>query len=202
MVYYVFLIFSGILISCQQQIPLDKKLEFQISYFHDGEIFSSTMKTITTENPKLDIFFFKQYFNKFYGIPKFLTKQAYQGQKVSKWALEDNPKDWDHNWIDTYQYDSKGRIIEYTYSGCGICSNLPWGYKLKYDKNNQVSEQEIYRQILPKPYLENDSLKTDYVISGEIVKRVVLKYNQKGNINKLEQYEYGEIRETIELINP
>lgn len=176
-----------------------KSLDFKVSTnYSEGK--SYLIKTKTIENPKskIDIFFFKKHFNKFYGLPKKLINKKLKNQEITEWNFKDKPQELEENWKEVYTYDSAGRLIEYKYSGCIICSQMPWGYKLFYNKDDDIIEQQIYF-LEKKFYVEKDKMKINYVFNNEMNSNIKLTYNNR-NIIKFEKRSNNEIEELIELI--
>ena len=158
-------------------------------------------KTETIPNPKskIDFYFFKEHFYQFYGLPKVLIKESLKNQEITEWKFKDRPKELFENVTETHTYDSDGKLIEYKYSGCNICSQFPWGYKLFYNKNNDIIEQQIYN-LEQKIYAGKDGIKAKYELRDEMHKNIKLTYNNSGDIIKLEKFVKNELEELIELV--
>ena len=103
------------------------------------------------------------------------------------------------NWMETYTYDSDGKLIEYKYSGCTICSQLPWGYKLIYNDKNDIIEQQVYF-LEQKVYAEKDGLKVKYELKDEMKSNVKLTYDENRNIVKFEKIGINGLEELIETV--
>lgn len=174
-------------------------LNFKISTnYLDGISYLEKNKTIKHSDSKIDIYFYKKHFAQFYGLPKRLINKKLKGRKITKWAFEDRPKKRNKNWTEFYKYDSEGKLIEYKYSGCEICSQFSWGFKLIYNKNNKVIEQLIYN-LTPKPIIENGVIKTKFDFK-EMMRQIKLTYDKEENLVKLEEFGVNGIKELIELL--
>jgi hypothetical protein len=157
----------------------------QVKVFHkteyiNGNFYRQTNDTIKAANEQLDIYFFKRHFFSPYYLPKKFVNQQYKNKKVSVWQNPNGKKDYRRNWEDTYTYDSIGRVTNYTYSGCFICSSLSYSYTVTYNSLGQV--ERIFNTMNMK-----DAFK--------------LFYNSKGDIVKLEEYLFDKVETKIELAN-
>uniref|UniRef100_UPI0037DDD574 hypothetical protein n=1 Tax=Zhouia sp. PK063 TaxID=3373602 RepID=UPI0037DDD574 len=175
-------------------------MNFKISTnYLDGKSNLTNTKSIPNPNSKIDINFFKEHFLEFYGVPKELTKKNLKDQEITEWKFKDKPKELMENWKEIYTYDSDGKLIEYKYSGCTICSQIPWGYKLLYNKNNDIVEQQIY-YLEQKVYAEEVGLKVKYELKDAMDKNIMLTYDNNRNIVKLEKIGKDGLEELIELV--
>lgn len=182
--------------SCAQ----NNNLNFKISTnYVDGIPNLTKKKTIENPDSEIDVYFFKEHFAQFYGLPNELTKENLKNQEITEWEFKDKPKELLENWTETYSYDSDGKLIEYKYSGCTICSQLPWGYKLIYNKNNDIVEQQVYH-LYQKIYAEKDGLKVKYELKDEMERKIKLTYDNNRNIIKLEKTGKNGLEELIELV--
>ena len=125
--------FLTFLLGCGQNDSLNFKIS---TNYLDGKSYLSKTKTIVNPFSEIDVYFFKEHFNQFYGLPKKLINGNLKNKEIIEWQFKDKPKELLENWNEIYTYDSDGKLIEYKYSGCEICSQMPWGYKLIYNKNN------------------------------------------------------------------
>lgn len=174
-------------------------LVFKVSTnYSDGKSYLIKTKTIENTKSKIDVFFFKKHFNKFYGLPKKLINRKLKNQEITEWNFKNKPQNLEENWKETYTYDPKGRLIEYKYSGCTICSQMPWGYKLFYNTDDDIVEQQIYF-LEKKFHVEKDKIKVNYVFNNEMSNHIKLIYNNR-NIIKFEKRSNNEVEELIELI--
>jgi hypothetical protein len=182
--------------SCAQNNTLNFKIS--TNYF-DG--IPNLTKTKIIENPdsEINVYFFKEHFAQFYGLPNELTNENLKNQEITEWEFKDKPKELLENWTETYTYDSGGKLIEYKYSGCTICSQFPWGYKLIYNQNNDIIEQQVY-YLEQKVYAEKDGLKVKYELKDEMERKIKLTYDNNRNIVKLEKTGKSGLEELIELV--
>jgi hypothetical protein len=96
------------------------------------------------------------------------------------WRDSKGKKDYQKNWENTYTYDSLGRVTSYTYSGCFVCSNLPYNYTVTYNSAGQVDR-----------IFSTNNLKDGFKFS----------YNKKGDVIRLEKYLLNKLETVIELAN-
>ena len=175
-------------------------LNFKISTnYLDGKSYLTKTKTIPNPHSEINVYFFKKHFAQFYGLPNELTNENLKAQEIIEWKFEDRPKELSENWTETYKYDSNGKLIEYKYSGCNICSQLPYGYKLLYNQNNDIIEQQVYF-LEQKVYAEKDGLKIKHELRDEMERKIKLTYDNNGSIIKLEEIGKNGLEELIELV--
>lgn len=111
---------------------------FSKTAYVNGAIFRQSKDTIKTVNEPLDIYFYKRHFFTPYYLPASFTDLRYKNKTISVWNDPGGKKDYMQNWENTYTYDSLGRVISYTYTGCIICSNMPYSYTVTYNQAGQV----------------------------------------------------------------
>ena len=122
-----------------------KFIIFKVSTnFIEGKSHLVRIDSITKSNSKINIYFLKKYYHEFHGLPNNLINKNLKNQEVAEWEFKNKSETYLENWKEIYTYDSVGRLIEYKYSSCKICSQMPWGYKLIYNNNNDVVEQQVY----------------------------------------------------------
>tara|TARA_B110000977_G_C10873503_1_gene414599 strand:+ start:164 stop:760 length:597 start_codon:yes stop_codon:yes gene_type:complete len=176
-------------------------LKFETSSnYTDGIPLFQKEKTILSEEYKIDISFFKKHFGEFHTIPKTLSKEHLKNQEIREWGFQNRTKEWNTNWVVSYKYDSDGKLIEYKYSGCKGCSQMPWGYKLIYDSKNRIIEQQSYG-IKLNFNLKKDSIPDKFELNNILNNRIILKYDSENNITRFERYSTKGIEYLIELSN-
>lgn len=136
--------------------------------------------TITSSSVPIDIAFYRRYFNNPYYLPGEFVNEKYKNQTISIWRDPNGKKDFKENWENTYSYDSLGRITNYRFSGCFICSNLAYNYAVTYNEKGQVSQ--IHNTINDKQLFK-------------------FYYNENNDIVKLEMYWFDELTDKIELLH-
>jgi len=136
--------------------------------------------TITSSSIRIDINFYRSHFNNPYYLPRELVNEKYKNQTISIWQNPNGKKNYKENWEDTYTYDSLGRITNYAYSGCYICSSFPYNYSVTYNAKGQISQ--IHNTINSK-------------------KMFKFYYNENNDIVKLEIFWFDELTDKIELLN-
>ena len=175
-------------------------LNFKVSTnYLDGKSYLTKTKTIANPHSEINVYFFKKHFAQFYGLHNELTNENLKAQEITEWEFKDRPKELSENWKETYKYDSNGKLIEYKYSSCTICSQFPYGYKLLYNQNNDIIEQQVY-SLEQKVYTENDSLKIKHELKDEMEHKIKLTYDNNRNIIKLEKIGKNGLEELIELV--
>lgn len=175
-------------------------LSFSVSSYYQNNTLHRT-DTVSIKNTKktLDIHFYKEHFYQFYGLPKKLIKGKFKNQEITVWAFEDRPKEYNENWTNSYTYDAQGRLVEYQYSGCMICSQFPWGFTLVYDDDNNIIEQQTYFLSLTDT-IESGEVKTVFELSKQSTGYTKLTYDSEGNIILLEKYGRNDIEKIIKRI--
>ena len=129
----------------------------------NGNFYRQLYDTIKIVNEQIDIYFLKRHFYSPYYLPdKFIDRQK-RSQKISVWRDQKGKKDFQQNWENIYTYDSLGRVINYSYSGCVICSNVPYNYRVTYNSKGQVAHIADLKNLI-------DSFKFFYDNKGEIMK--------------------------------
>ena len=194
-------IFTIVLLVFQIGYSQKNILKFKISTnYLDGVSYLEKTKNIDFSKSKIDISFYNEYFPQFYNLPKKLINKKLKNQQITEWAFENRPKKRNNNWTEFYKYDAEGKLIEYMYSGCLICSQFSWGCKLIYNTNNKIIEQQIFN-LSTKPILENEKIKTTYDFENQLWKRTKYIYNNSGNLVKIEKFGQNGIEEKIELLD-
>jgi hypothetical protein len=175
-------------------------LKFKISSDLKGIYNYEKVDTLSSPKSKLDIYFYKNHFNLFYGVPKSLTQPELKNREIISWANENTPKELKKNWVESFKYDSEGKLIEYKYSGCYICSQLPWGYKLIYNENRELIEQRIYH-LNQKNLDEEDGIIPNSQFEEEMFQsKVELTYDKNRNITQAVKYVKMGIERSVKLI--
>ena len=151
---------------------------FKSTEFISGQVVHQKFDTIKVANYPIDIYFLKHNFFLPYDLPGAFINKLFKNQKVSIWADTTGKKDYLSNWENTYTYDYLGRVINYTYSSCTVCSSIPYNYVVKYNLNEQVT------QIVSQS--NGDSLKFYYSSQGDVI--------------KFERYMQGELNTEISLV--
>lgn len=175
-------------------------LTFKISSDLEGiQNYKKTDKIIDP-NPILDVYFYKSHFNMFYGLPNNIINPELKNQEIIKWANENQPKELTKNWVESFKYDSEGKLVEYKYSGCYICSQFPWGYKLIYNENGDVTEQRIYNLNLKNLDKEVGIIPNSEFEEEMLNSNVELTYNRNRILTKVVKYVKSGIEKSVELI--
>jgi len=163
----LFLITALIVLTCNCFAQHGKVKVFKKREYINGTFFRQTKGTIEVENEQIDIYFFKRHFQSPYYLPEKLIDKQYSGQTLLLWNDPDGKKDFQRNWRYNYSYDSLGRVTNFTYSSCILCSSLPYNYTITYNAKSQVEA------------IGN---------KGETNALFKFYYNDKGDIVKFEEY--------------
>lgn len=156
-------------------------------------------KAIRTERVKLDgpldLEFYRKYFNTPYYFPEKLIDKSFRNQMIAVWMDTTKEKDFKFNWAHTFKYDEKSRVTSYSFSGCLICSNLPYTVKVFYNGLDEVVRMEKYDSSVV--------LASDYVDGGMLIKKqlpvevFILEYDKSSNIIQIERFKSGVLSERI-----
>ena len=157
---------------------------FKTTYFYES-IIKTKFDTLVV-NEKIDIGFYRKYFHIPYYYPQQSVNEQYKDTTIEKWAYEELEKDFVRNWTYTYVYDSLSRVINYNFSGCWVCSQLPFYTSIFYDELNRPIKIQWAYSPFKKP-------EEDY---GEII----IKYDDNGNIVQLIDKCIGGLKMQIEKI--
>jgi hypothetical protein len=161
---------------------------FKTTYF-DNKIKVLKSKTDTAIiNGKLDLNFYRKHFYTPYDYPNTLIDNRFKDTVIKTWADTTREKDFKTNWTFTLTYDSLSRVTQYDYSGCFICSQLPYYLTLFYDTNNRLIKIENNRNLHVE--MKNDKI---YKLSkpSKPEKEFYFKYDDNDNIIQVRQFSFG-----------
>ena len=153
---------------------------FKKTVYINGSFYRQTDDTIKVGTEQADIYLFKRHFYIPYYLPERFVDKRYKGQMLSVWGDPTGKKDYQQNWENTYTYDSIGRVVQYTYSGCFICSDFSYNYTVAYNSLGQV--ERIFNST---------NVKDSYVFY----------YNSKGEVVKLKKYSIDKLETEIVSVN-
>lgn len=145
-----------------------------------GNFYRQTSDTIKVTNEAIDIYFYRRHFFSPYYLPEKFIDQRHKNQRLSIWRDPKGKNDFQQNWENTYTYDSLGRVTNYTYSGCMVCSNLPYSYTVTYNSAGRV--EQIF---------STTSLKDVFKFF----------YDNKGDIVKMEKYLLDKLETEVRMVN-
>ena len=181
---------SIILLSFSCKERKDNRL-FKTTYFDsEGLEYKTVIDTIPFCDT-LDLTFYSKHFYKPYYYPEKFIDKRYKDETIVVWADSTKERKFYSNWTITYRYDSLSRVIEYAYSGCFICNQIPYTYIISYNKKNRPVRMEN-RPTLGKP---NENLK-----SKPSTEEFVFLYDENDNIIRIQEYLFGKLIEQIEKI--
>ena len=152
-----------------------KKTEYDI----DGSVSTETLDTIKTNGQRIDIYFLRNHFDVPYYLPDTFADKRYKRQTITVWRDSLNKNDFKNNWTNTYTYDGSSRVTNYTYSGCLICSNMPYNYSVTYNISGQI-------------------LRIENTISEKDAYRIY--YNDKGDIKQFDDYSSNKLQTRLILL--
>ena len=134
----------------------------------------------------LDLNFFRKHFFIPYYYPQNLIDKSFKNQSVTVWRDTTVKMDYKTNWTHTLKYDDKSRVTDYSFSGCIVCSNLPFTIKLFYNERDEVVKMEKYYSLgIPT----GDTMTTKKVSTlPQPVETFLFLYDNKCNIIKLEYF--------------
>ncbi len=124
---------------------------FLSTYFIDDSvtktiIINKKTDTIVIDNKQLDVDFYgKHFFLLPYSFPKTFINPELKDTIVVAWNSERHEKNYLWNWTSTCFYDSLSRLVNYEFSGCGICNSLPFQLTIYFDslKRPVIIEKRI-----------------------------------------------------------
>ena len=179
-------------------LTFGQKAIFKTSYFENNQLLNKTKIDTLELTDHIDLDFFKKHFYKPYYYPKHFINKEFKDSIVVKWNNENIDKNYKSNWTFTFEYDSLSRVTRYEYSGCFICSQLPFKLFIHYDKLNRpilfVNELFInsHNNITEKVDLETNQ--------SEPYETFEFIYNLTGDIILVKVYRLGLLVEQIEKI--
>lgn len=155
------IILSLTFLSCQK---LEK--EFTVTDYVNGIEYRKKTKVII-DSANIDLKFIRKHFYVPYNLPEKFIDFKYKNEEIVIWRDDERIKDFKDNWTNTFKYNYQSQITEYSYSGCMICSDMPYNYIVTYDEIGRV-------------------IKLENTISTK--EKFEFKYNSNGQIKKLNLY--------------
>ncbi|QTV05062.1 hypothetical protein [Faecalibacter bovis] len=184
----IFLTISSQIVNAQNRV-------FKIEKFSNNEIKETKIDTINAKQI-IDLNFYRKNFSKPYLFPTEFTNLKYKNEVVVNWNSEKTEKDFKQNWTYTFTFDENSRVVKYEYSGCLVCSQLPYETLIKYDKNKRPIELiESYKTLKSVESSKNNSL---HNLTSKVYK---IEYNERNEVRTLLLYNSEYLIEKIELIN-
>lgn len=158
------------------------------------ENFNGTVKIRTIQTgQKIDLNFYRENFHIPYFYPAEFINPRFKNETLVKWNNEEGVKDYKQNWTYTYTYDEYSRVVKYEYSGCFVCSQLPYEVQIKYDEKNRPIE-------LIKSYMTSKEL-NPLDTNNQTLTEFRIEYNEKDEVKKLLSIQSDDLIQRIELIN-
>jgi len=131
-------------------------------------LFKTKFDTLAV-NEKIDIGFYRKHFRTPYYCPQQFVSEQYKDTTIEKWANEGIEKDFVRNWTYTYVYDGLSRVINYNFSGCWVCSQLPFYTSIFYDELNRPIKIQWAYSPFKKPEEDYEEIVIKYDDNGDIV---------------------------------
>ena len=168
------------------------KKEFTIfkttQFEEDNSISKINLDTIIWDKT-FDLDFYKKYFYEPYHYPQAFINPKYKNETVVVWNDTAGEKDYNSNWTNSYTYDSHSRIIQFSYSGCMICSQLPYKWSVYYDSQDRpiklVNENEFIKS-------RNEN------VENPEHPQYILKYDDNNNIIQVQFFVQGKLTRQID----
>lgn len=183
-----------IFLTILSQIVNAQSRVFKIEKFRNNKITETKIDTINADQI-IDLNFYRKNFFKPYFIPNEFIKTNHKNEVVVKWNNQKADKDFKKNWTYTFTFDENSRVVKYEYSGCFVCSQLPYETRIKYDRNNRPIEFiESYKEIKPLELSENDPKQN---IPYKIFQ---IEYNDNNEVIALNFYKSNTLIEKIKLL--
>jgi hypothetical protein len=191
-------IFLTLLFSISLNCTFGQTVAFKTSYFDSNKQLQNVKFDTIELFGFIDIDFYRKHFFKPYHYPKHFVNNEYSDTIVVRWNNDESDKDFYSNWTYTYVFDTLSRVVEYKYSGCFVCSQLPYTVQISYDNQNRPV-------ILKKGYYNTST----YILKGKEDEEeeketwseaFELFYNLTGEIVMIKIYIMGNLTEQIEKI--
>lgn len=171
---------------------------FKTTYFDSG-LPLKKMKTDTLKlTGSMDLDFYRKHFSEPYYYPESFINKAYNDTTVVKQSNANTHKDFTSNWTYTYVYDTLSRVTAYKYSGCMICSQIPFTIQIAYDEHNRPIKLEKYHDHLSVQNRIGQNSKENK--EGDLHKTYELIYNANGEIIQMKIFKMGTLYKQIEKI--
>lgn len=171
-----------------------EKLKFEI--VNNSQI--DSINTVVIEkkrNEDLNVFFYRKHFQMPYHLPRNFFDSKFKNETYTFWNNDKVDLEHKLNWSYSYQYDNFSRLISYSYSGCFVCSQLPYIYKVEYDEKGNV--RKIYNEIDMNDVMP--SLNSQY--PPKIFTEYIFTYNNKNQLIDLKERIYNVVTKSIKLLN-
>lgn len=171
------------------------QIVFKVTQFYPNQtIYRTEFDTIYT-NKVTDLDFYRANFFTPYYYPKPFINKQFKDTTVVLWNNLKEKKEYKRNWTFSCTYDSLSRVIIYEYSGCFVCSQLPFRLYIYYDSLNRPIRFEERTNL-------NTLLKQNGKSKGqdEPYKEYIIRYGNKGDITQLKQLTFGKLDEQIDKL--
>lgn len=162
-------------------------------YDETGLTIDSSFDTLALK-PVLDLNFYNFHFQIPTTFPDKFIDMRHKDTSVIVWNDTAGDKNIHSNWTFTTYYDSLSRATSYTYSGCLICSQMPYYMKIDYIYGNRPIKLSKYNIIGTANFEKKDQ------VNRTPVDEYIVKYDANGNIIELIHISYGKLRLRIEAI--
>lgn len=144
----------------------------------------------------LDVHFYKKYFSVPYHIPSSFIDKRYKNTAVVTWNDTIKKKNFQDNWTYTSTFDNFSRVIKYEYSGCLLCSQMPYQSTFFYDEENRLIKIE---NRIDGSFGRKQS-KQSKATTSEPEEEIHFKYDGE-NIIEIKKWSYKKLEQLIEITN-
>jgi hypothetical protein len=151
-----------------------KQYDFiETNYKDDGLVLSKKDIHIDNYNGTIDIYFYAKNFH-FLSLPDKFVDNRYHNDTILIWSYKGDKMQQSSK---SFIYDSISRLVLFSYSGCPVCSQSKYDYKVEYDfKDN--------------PVIINNLNGND---------RYEIIYDKKGEVKELKSYFLNKLYQKIKL---
>ena len=164
-----------------------QKSIFRTTYFSSDSIEYKTKNDTLDTKDFLTLDFYRKHFFIPYNYPKHFVNLNYSDTTIVIWNNPEGEKDYKNNWTLSYTYNKSSQVIKYDYSGCFICSQLPYIISIQYDKFNRPLRFESKTNLMD----------TKGKIPDE---EFEFKYDMNGNVVQIKHRRFGKIDEQIDKL--
>lgn len=149
---------------------------FKTTYFNVNNWVVKTKIDTLKWDKKLDLSFYKKYFNKPDNFPAEFINTKFRDDTLTVWNDSTKEMSFISNWTYTYVFDSLSRVSRYIFSTCIECKVYPFNYIIFYDEHNRPVRMENRQSIR----LKNERLEIDKNAPPD--QEFIFSYDEFGNI--------------------
>ncbi len=151
-----------------------KQYDFIETNFNvDGSVLSKKDLHIVNYRGVIDIYFYAKKFHSLL-LPDKLVDNRYHNDTILIWNYKGDKAQESKK---SFAYDSLSRLVLFSYSGCQVCSQSKYDYKLEYDFKNR-----------PKNIIN---------LNGN--DRYEIIYDKNGEVTELRSYSFNKLYQKVKL---